>query len=77
MFVILNECEESRIVCGTVPARDPSAATLCQDDKKRLGKLLYYTKINAFFCSEHLALRPRALRDQRDKRPTTTSYPRA
>jgi hypothetical protein len=32
MFVILNECEESRIVCGTVPARDPSAATLCQDD---------------------------------------------
>ena len=77
MFVILNECEESRIVCGTVPARDPSAATLCQDDKKRLGKLLYYYQNKCFFCSEYLALRPRALRDQRDKRPTTTSYPLA
>ena len=42
MFVILNECEESRIAYGAVPARDPSAATLCQDDKRRLGKLLYY-----------------------------------
>ena len=42
MFVILNECEESRIACGADPARDPSAATLCQDDKRRLGKLLYY-----------------------------------
>ena len=42
MFVILNECEESRIACGAVPARDPSAATLCQDDKRRLGKHLYY-----------------------------------
>ena len=40
MFVILNECEESRIACGAVPARDPSTATLCQDDKRCLGN--YY-----------------------------------
>ena len=42
MFVFLNKCEESRIICDAVPARDPSAATLCLDDTRRLGKLLYY-----------------------------------
>ena len=39
--VILNVCEESRKVYGAVPARDPSDATLCQDDTRGLGKLLY------------------------------------
>ena len=32
--VILSVCEESRKVCGAVPARDPSAATLCQNDTR-------------------------------------------
>ena len=43
--VILNVCEESRKVYGAVPARDPSDATLCQDDTRGLGKLQYYSLI--------------------------------
>ena len=54
MFVILNECEESRIACGAVPARDPSAATPCQDDKRRLGKHLYYL-LNLFSPPDDIA----------------------
>ena len=38
----LNECEESRIVCGAVPARDPSALRFVGMTRDRLGKLLYY-----------------------------------
>ena len=37
----LNECEESRIVCGAVPARDPSALRFVGMTRDRLGKLFH------------------------------------
>lgn len=58
MFVILNECEEPRIACGAVPARDPSAATLCQDDTivedLNIEQLLYHSLLLLLISTQQL-----------------------